>query len=109
MIRRPPRSTLFPYTTLFRSVANDTLFVRRLVQAAHLKQLQFAVAGDCEGVPDFVGTWHTHPYRADAAGRGQKETRAPAPRLRGLAAGRRPRPVGVGGPGSPRAGNENPG
>src|SRR3989442_12005735 len=24
MIRRPPRSTLFPYTTLFRSVANDS-------------------------------------------------------------------------------------
>src|SRR5260370_32595657 len=24
MIRRPPRSTLFPYTTLFRSVANRT-------------------------------------------------------------------------------------
>jgi molybdopterin molybdotransferase len=23
MIRRPPRSTLFPYTTLFRSGAND--------------------------------------------------------------------------------------
>src|SRR3712207_7559773 len=23
MIRRPPRSTLFPYTTLFRSVKND--------------------------------------------------------------------------------------
>src|SRR2546430_15124188 len=23
MIRRPPRSTLFPYTTLFRSVANQ--------------------------------------------------------------------------------------
>src|SRR5437667_7652929 len=23
MIRRPPRSTLFPYTTLFRSVAGD--------------------------------------------------------------------------------------
>src|SRR5256885_1221721 len=23
MIRRPPRSTLFPYTTLFRSVAQD--------------------------------------------------------------------------------------
>src|SRR3989442_7657758 len=27
MIRRPPRSTLFPYTTLFRSTA--TLFIRR--------------------------------------------------------------------------------
>src|SRR5690349_22978341 len=23
MIRRPPRSTLFPYTTLFRSIANE--------------------------------------------------------------------------------------
>src|SRR2546430_7837577 len=25
MIRRPPRSTLFPYTTLFRSIMNGTL------------------------------------------------------------------------------------
>src|SRR3712207_8186159 len=30
MIRRPPRSTLFPYTTLFRSVALDELDVERL-------------------------------------------------------------------------------
>src|SRR5258708_10164153 len=30
MIRRPPRSTLFPYTTLFRSVDGcDTLLLRR--------------------------------------------------------------------------------
>src|SRR5947209_17369239 len=28
MIRRPPRSTLFPYTTLFRSVSTDRLFGR---------------------------------------------------------------------------------
>src|SRR3712207_9583907 len=27
MIRRPPRSTLFPYTTLFRSVLNDNMEV----------------------------------------------------------------------------------
>src|SRR3712207_8177869 len=26
MIRRPPRSTLFPYTTLFRSVANASMY-----------------------------------------------------------------------------------
>src|SRR5260370_16530131 len=26
MIRRPPRSTLFPYTTLFRSLHTDELF-----------------------------------------------------------------------------------
>src|SRR3712207_9487150 len=28
MIRRPPRSTLFPYTTLFRSVTEDELGAR---------------------------------------------------------------------------------
>src|SRR5438067_13695332 len=26
MIRRPPRSTLFPYTTLFRSLRNENLY-----------------------------------------------------------------------------------
>src|SRR2546430_9290188 len=48
MIRRPPRSTLFPYTTLFRSIlkiirsasiacgfhAGDPITMRRLVQRA---------------------------------------------------------------------------
>src|SRR3712207_7542753 len=29
MIRRPPRSTLFPYTTLFRSSSNSTMFQPR--------------------------------------------------------------------------------
>src|SRR3712207_8166933 len=28
MIRRPPRSTLFPYTTLFRSPLGDSVLVR---------------------------------------------------------------------------------
>src|SRR3712207_7828342 len=31
MIRRPPRSTLFPYTTLFRSAALDALHARELI------------------------------------------------------------------------------
>src|SRR2546430_13001237 len=30
MIRRPPRSTLFPYTTLFRSLLLDRFGVRRV-------------------------------------------------------------------------------
>src|SRR5688572_32514856 len=30
MIRRPPRSTLFPYTTLFRSLPTDLRLARRL-------------------------------------------------------------------------------
>src|SRR2546430_12299399 len=38
MIRRPPRSTLFPYTTLFRS--HDDLAARRLLEAA--EQLEAA-------------------------------------------------------------------
>src|SRR5260221_5232825 len=29
MIRRPPRSTLFPYTTLFRSLIGDIFLFRR--------------------------------------------------------------------------------
>src|SRR2546430_16881132 len=32
MIRRPPRSTLFPYTTLFRSTPGDFEIVRFLVE-----------------------------------------------------------------------------
>src|SRR3712207_8131321 len=32
MIRRPPRSTLFPYTTLFRSLGEDEAATRLLVE-----------------------------------------------------------------------------
>src|SRR2546430_11598399 len=39
MIRRPPRSTLFPYTTLFRSTsAND---VHNRVDRAHFVKMNF--------------------------------------------------------------------
>src|SRR5437588_4774486 len=40
MIRRPPRSTLFPYTTLFRSCEVIVLTVPFSGQAALLKQLK---------------------------------------------------------------------
>src|SRR5574342_1161090 len=35
MIRRPPRSTLFPYTTLFRSVSLTLVSARRHAAAVH--------------------------------------------------------------------------
>src|SRR5256885_16527695 len=35
MIRRPPRSTLFPYTTLFRSVARVVIGLRALDPLHH--------------------------------------------------------------------------
>src|SRR2546430_13656046 len=34
MIRRPPRSTLFPYTTLFRSRTREIMFLGRRYSAA---------------------------------------------------------------------------
>ena len=71
---------------LMGDVAGDTLFVRRLVHAEHLKQLQFAVAGDCDGVEHRVGTFHTHPYRADSAGRAAKERGLSAMDLKTFAA-----------------------
>src|SRR5258705_6631048 len=37
MIRRPPRSTLFPYTTLFRSVRGLTRRQRREIAMSHLR------------------------------------------------------------------------
>src|SRR2546425_13081082 len=54
MIRRPPRSTLFPYTTLFRSIdpariANDHIRAHALEGA--LFRTALAAALDSQGVP----------------------------------------------------------
>src|SRR3712207_7866255 len=51
MIRRPPRSTLFPYTTLFRSLADLHLLLDDGVGAdAHVPREFRARADDCRGV-----------------------------------------------------------
>src|SRR5256885_8608235 len=52
MIRRPPRSTLFPYTTLFRSL---TLAGQPLM-AARDGRLRFVSAGDWTGKRDRKST-----------------------------------------------------
>src|SRR5256885_15384726 len=53
MIRRPPRSTLFPYTTLFRSAASGTSVAQafdKLGIAAELKpKTQLVSAGAAQG------------------------------------------------------------
>src|SRR5690554_2909702 len=46
MIRRPPRSTLFPYTTLFRS--NGELYIERLIPRA--RHIEVQIAGDGQQV-----------------------------------------------------------
>src|SRR3712207_8461340 len=43
MIRRPPRSTLFPYTTLFRSVTETILTVNDPLKAGEIRQLRFKI------------------------------------------------------------------
>ncbi len=55
------------------SVRGDTIWVESWQQAAKLKQLQLAVDGNCDDVPRLLGTWHTHPYRADLQNRAIKE------------------------------------
>src|SRR2546425_6489834 len=49
MIRRPPRSTLFPYTTLFRSLSEQQRAAEQLRALA--KPYRFRVQADAEGFP----------------------------------------------------------
>src|SRR2546422_7577122 len=63
MIRRPPRSTLFPYTTLFRSAFDDD--GRHLVHAVRLGAL--AVDGEVQHLHrDLVGKLGIDRERAEA-------------------------------------------
>src|SRR5260370_35210415 len=54
MIRRPPRSTLFPYTTLFRSSVASRRFIRWQPESDNGKQYRarrMRNAGDCAARP----------------------------------------------------------
>src|SRR2546422_11627863 len=48
MIRRPPRSTLFPYTTLFRSLRSGEMLAQAFLGVSGHPQ----VSGDAAGAPD---------------------------------------------------------
>src|SRR3712207_9096399 len=54
MIRRPPRSTLFPYTTLFRSLA-DRLGVAHLDTGAMYRAVTWAVLREGLALDDHEG------------------------------------------------------
>src|SRR5260221_5578467 len=51
MIRRPPRSTLFPYTTLFRSLQRDALVLVGAVRPLHPGHGLAAAATERAGAP----------------------------------------------------------
>src|SRR2546426_8929559 len=68
MIRRPPRSTLFPYTTLFRSPCNSMLKnLEPALQLAKLTQLT-AVLREAIGV---------QPHRTDRSEEHTSELQSP--------------------------------
>jgi enoyl-CoA hydratase/carnithine racemase len=54
MIRRPPRSTLFPYTTLFRSLALETPLTQGIKSERQLFKSTFALDDQNEGMAAFV-------------------------------------------------------
>src|SRR5256885_7958004 len=66
MIRRPPRSPLFPYTTLFRSAAGPL----KVVKTHHAKRL-WMDAGRYEAIDGDLLAWpladHQYPSVVDAA------------------------------------------
>src|SRR5438094_5468989 len=83
MIRRPPRSTLFPYTTLFRSRSGSVpvldLPARRPRQlAAGQRRARGAVAGPELRRPALAGVTRVAHLAAERAG-------SPAPPPRGAA------------------------
>src|SRR3989442_7089389 len=49
MIRRPPRSTLFPYTTLFRSPESGRVVVRKVVSAHDVGRALNPAAAEGQG------------------------------------------------------------
>src|SRR2546426_7850356 len=68
MIRRPPRSTLFPYTTLFRS----HLQVPAVMFAAAEHAAALRLEGGCDGIEPLD---RSLPVLAPHGGRDRKSTR----------------------------------
>src|SRR3712207_7616674 len=84
MIRRPPRSTLFPYTTLFRSLTEGELKAVREDMVAMAKGTflvkrdggSFIATADLSGLPEDIAILSGNPRRRRLAHRiDRKSTR----------------------------------
>src|SRR5258708_9197757 len=68
MIRRPPRSTLFPYTTLFRSIRTTELggFFRMLESPANQAMVdQERLIQNLFGTQAYTGDFHLTGFRSE--------------------------------------------
>src|SRR3712207_8843922 len=76
MIRRPPRSTLFPYTTLFRSRSGVEQLLEQQRRLVARRAVAIAQAGGADRRPWSVrAPSPTASCRGRAAGRDRKSTR----------------------------------
>src|SRR2546429_4494189 len=69
MIRRPPRSTLFPYTTLFRSSAAGPLYLDYAATTPVDPAVAAAMSGCLTAGGDFANPSSAHALGAVAAAR----------------------------------------
>src|SRR3712207_7678094 len=76
MIRRPPRSTLFPYTTLFRSEGAHVLQAHRLMDVPRLLADNVEVVRAAEA-PLLLGTFALFDRRGVFVGVGRAQVRTP--------------------------------
>src|SRR3712207_8153956 len=74
MIRRPPRSTLFPYTTLFRS-AHLATTPSNVISRAHADRAAEILLRVYERNPEHPGAMHYLVHANDVPGRDRKSTR----------------------------------
>src|SRR3712207_8992057 len=76
MIRRPPRSTLFPYTTLFRSQAEETGYSQ--IQGTRPQTLAYGLTDSPAGLAAWIAekfhAWTDHDDGLDQAVRSEEHT-----------------------------------
>src|SRR2546430_13367118 len=67
MIRRPPRSTLFPYTTLFRSIIDaDALYPNHLAHFRNVLDAVDAEVGELGNVDEARSEEHTSELQSQS-------------------------------------------
>src|SRR5256885_4908799 len=74
MIRRPPRSTLFPYTTLFRSSAYEAFIKERQLLVALLELEHLAKHLRCRPSLQFISAGHEQKVSGTRLNRSEEHT-----------------------------------